>query len=431
VRFRGVKMKYNPFKPNDMVNTGMFVGRIDEIESIESYLFQSKCDNAQNFIVQGERGIGKSSLFFYISALARGSIDIDGEDKFNFLVIETDLGGCATQLDLARKVGRGLKTAVSSREKLKKAASAFWNWLTNWEILGVKYNKANGFSGGDVDAEEVCEELAQKLADLCKEARDELDGILVLIDEADGPSSEAGLGEFLKMLSERLSKFNCHKVMFGLAGLPVIMKKLRESHESSPRLFHSMRLDPLEFDERKKVVVLGLQEANAKNKHETKITDGALELLATLSEGYPHFLQQFAYSAFESDTDYIITESDVETGAFKDGGALAQLGDKFFNEMYHARISSEDYRRVLDAMAKHGDEWISRKKIIQESRVSEVSVNNALQALKVKQIILSDEARRGYYKLPTNSFAAWINAIHAAKTAVIATGSATDTTKVI
>ena len=111
----------------------------------------------------------------------------------------------------------------------------------------------------------------------------------------------------------------------------------------------------------------------------------------------------------------LIDVEDVGEGAYKEGGALAQLGDKFFNEMYHARISSPDYRRVLDSMAEHGDEWVARRAIISESGVNEVNVTNALQALKGKDIILQDDKRRGFYRLPTNSFAAWINAIRAAR----------------
>ncbi|WP_233093125.1 hypothetical protein, partial [Paracoccus sp. IB05] len=113
--------------------------------------------------------------------------------------------------------------------------------------------------------------------------------------------------------------------------------------------------------------------------------------------------------------DNTIDADDVRVGAFDEGGALAQLGDKFFNDMYHARISSEDYRRVLDAMAVHGDEWVNRQTIIKESGVSESNVNNAFLTLKAKQIILQDETRRGVYRLPTRSFAAWINAIRSAK----------------
>lgn len=202
-------------------------------------------------------------------------------------------------------------------------------------------------------------------------------------------------------------------MLIGLAGLSSIIGKLRASHESAPRIFETLHLDPLETEERKSVVASGLREANAKNGFEVKITDDALQLISTLSEGYPHFVQQFAYSAFAEDSDNVIDVGDVAMGAFKENGALAQLGAKYFSEMYHAKIASDDYRRVLDTMAIHGDGWVARKELINETNLKPTTVTNALNALKNKNIILSDETRQGqgFYRLPTKSFAAWINAI--------------------
>lgn len=401
--------KFNPFKPGSIVNPGMFVGRLDELKTIQRCLFQSKNGNPQHFLIQGERGIGKSSLLFYVEQLANGA-NLGGM-KFNFLTVSVDIGGCHTQLDIVRKLGRGLKQAVAARQGLKESAKVFWDWLTNWEILGVKYHK----STTDLDPEEVAEEMVEALNRFCLQMADTLDGIVFLIDEADRPGSEAGLGELLKLISERLTKQGCNRVVFGTAGLPTVMARLRESHESSPRLFHTMLLEPLTLDERKSVVRFGINEANRRNEVQTSITPSGLDLLAELSEGYPNFVQQFAYCAFEKDDDNEIDEEDVALGAFDEGGALSQLGDKYFNEMYHARIASEDYRRVLDAMADYGDGWVSRKTIIAESGISETNVTNALQTLKTKGIILPDDKRRGFYKLPTNSFAAWINAIRTSR----------------
>lgn len=403
--------KYNPFRPNGVITPGMFVGRIDEIDLIERCLFQTKNGNPQHFLIQGERGIGKSSLLFYIESVASGTIPALNNNSYRFLTISIDLGSCQTQTDIIRKLGRGIRSEVSKRDALRKSAAAFWDWITNWEVLGVKYNKDTI----DLDVEEVCEDLVFRLAELCSSATADMDGVLILIDEADRPSSGAGLGELLKMITERLARQQCQKVVFGLAGLPSVMWRLRESHESSPRLFHTMLLEPLQISERKSVLRLGIEDANRKNSIKTTMDNHASDFLAELSEGYPHFVQQFAYSAFEHDSDDLIDEEDVGTSAFKEGGALSQLGDKFFNEMYHARISSEDYRRVLDAMAEHGDKWVSRKDIIGQSGVSDTNVTNALQALKAKQIIIQDDTRRGFYRLPTNSFAAWINAIRAAR----------------
>jgi hypothetical protein len=62
-------------------------------------------------------------------------------------------------------------------------------------------------------------------------------------------------------------------------------------------------------------------------------------------------------------------------------------------------------------MAAHQNSWVSRQEIIEESGVGEHIVDNALKALRKREIIVADDTRRGFYKLPTRSFATWINAI--------------------
>jgi len=405
------QLKYNPFQPNNITHPGMFTGRYDELVAIEKCLFQTKNGNPQHFLVQGERGIDKSSLFYYVELIARSKITSLHNIEFNFLTVSSDLGNCENQLDIVRKIGRGLREAVSKNNKIKEKAKIAWNWLANWEVLGVKYNKDNT----EFDLEETIEDFVTNLVSLIDSTQEELDGVLFLLDEADHPTSEAGLGNYIKLVTERLSRKGCSKIVFGLAGLPTLLPCLRDSHESSPRLFQTMLLEPLSFEEQKKVVNIGIEEANKKNEIKTTISSSAIDFLASLSEGYPHFVQQFSYCAFEHDTDNDIDVEDVGEGAFKKGGALSQLGDKFFYDMYHARISSEDYRRVLDSMAEYGTDWITRKTIIGESGVKDFTVTNALGALKNKQIIIQDDTRRGYYRLPTASFATWINAIREAR----------------
>lgn len=365
--------------------------------------------NPQHFLVQGERGIGKSSLLFYVDHLARGNLKpFKGERRYNFLVINIDLGSCQSSLDIVRRIARGFRIALSNDEALKTSAKGIWDWLTNWEVLGVRYHKPTS----DLDMEEIIDDLVERMGAFCNQMQGQKDGILVLMDEADRPNADARLGELMKLMTERLTRTQCNNVLFGLAGLPSIVQKLRDSHESSPRIFHTFMLDPLNEDERELALEIGLEEANDKNDVKTTMTESAGEFLGLLSEGYPHFIQQFAYCAFDHDTDDEIDEADVGHSAFKPGGALNQLGDKYFNDMYHMRISSDDYRKVLNTMAGHGDIWVSRKDIISQSGLSKTTVANALNALRSRNIILYDESRnrQGFYRLPNRSFATWINA---------------------
>jgi hypothetical protein len=167
--------------------------------------------------------------------------------------------------------------------------------------------------------------------------------------------------------------------------------------------------------ERKRAIQIGIDLANEKNTDSTRLEKEALDMLADLSEGYPHFVQQFAYCAFDADKDFIIDQHDVALGAYGDNGAIHQLGSKYFAEAYVSKINSDDYRKLLHVMADHGDKWVARRQLLHESGLKESTVNNALAALKQKQIILSDDSRQGYYRLPTRSFAAWINALKSAK----------------
>jgi hypothetical protein len=218
----------------------------------------------------------------------------------------------------------------------------------------------------------------------------------------------------MKSVTERLTRRGCENVIFGLAGLPSTITKLRVGHESAPRIFTILHLDPLEPKECIQAISIGMQIANEKNEKKTAISTEALDMLADLSEGYPHFIQQFAYSAFEADTDLNIDVDDVVSGAYGENGAIHQLGRKYFSEVYFSKINSDDYRKLLNVMADHGDEWVSRQQLLRESKLKETTINNALQALKQKSIILSDESRQGFYRLPTRSFAAWINALKTA-----------------
>lgn len=379
--------------------------------AIEQALFQTKNENPRNFIVLGERGIGKSSLLFAVDLNARGGLEVTEGTKFNFLVIQSELVSATSFDDLIATLGAGFKAAVGRRQAIKTFATNAFDFITNWKVMGIEYKK-DGQKASEVV---LIDGLAEAIATFLDNVGDELDGILILIDEADKPSEEARLGEFLKLLTEKLTRLGCSRVCFGLAGLPDLMTKLRSSHESSPRIFDALHLSALIAHDSRRVIMRGLDEAKKRNGFETAIAPDALDMIVKLSEGYPHFIQQFAYSAFEEDEDNNIGVADVTAGAYKTNGALDQLGHRYFSELYYDKIASEDYRRVLNAMAEHLDRWVPRATILATSDVKTTQVTNALKALRERNIILTNPERQGEYRLPTQSFAVWIKALAAKK----------------
>ncbi len=397
-------MKFNPFVPNGIAYPGMFIGRFDEISAIEQALFQTRNGNPQHLLLTGERGIGKSSLLFYADLVARGEIKSEGT-KFNFLTVTTDLAGVLSQVGIIKQIARELRSKLRSHKALQDKARKVWEFLSGWEVLGVKYHGRDD----ELDPDELLDELVSIIGDVI--ISEQFDGVALLLDEADSPPVVAGLGEFVKIFTERLAKRDQSKMLLVLAGQSLIVNKLRESHESPLRVFQIIEMHPLESIEREDVVRRGIEIANEKNERKTSLDEDALKLIASLSEGYPHFVQQFSFSAFQFDDDDRINEADVSFGAYSENGAITQLGAKYFSEMYYSKILSSEYRKVLDYMSTHGDQWVSRKEIATNCGVAATNVDNALMALKNREIILADDARRGFYRLPTRSFATWILAV--------------------
>lgn len=396
--------KFNPFRPDKVATPGMFAGRLPEIRFIDGCLRQTKHGNPKHFLVTGERGIGKSSLVLLEKLVASGNIPALDNSHYNFLVINVALRREDTFLSIVDRIARELRKQVEKENGFSKIVFKSIDFLSRIEAAGIKFNREN-LAGSE---EESMSALQEDFETTILKMGDSKDGILLLIDEADRPDASANLGLFCKLLTEDMAMRGSDKVCIGLAGLPALTSKLRDSHESSLRLFHVLHLKPLEPDERRSVLDAGLREANRKNDKPVTIQEGASVMIGDFSEGYPHFLQEFAYCAFEADADHEISTEDFLDSLFDENGAFDQLGVKYFDKSY-STPASDEYRKVLDAMSEHNDSWVSRSTLISESGVKSVTIDNALRALKAKDIILQDDSRQGFYRLPTRSFAVWIS----------------------
>jgi len=381
----------------------MFCGRIPEIEAIDHCLKQTKAGNPQHFLIEGERGIGKSSLLFLQSLVASGRLNTMDDQKVKFLILNVILEQGDNYFVIVKKISTELHRQIRKRDRLKDIGLKAWDLISRIEAGGIKIRDPKS----NVDQHELLSNLQDDFEIIINNLEDD-DGVLLLFDEADQPGSEGHLGRLCKLLTEHLTRVGCEKLCIGLAGLPGLISTLRDSHESSPRLFMTMDLRPLEGAECEQVIDMGMREAE-NNNVKVSITDDAKKLIAKYSEGYPHFLQEFSYYSYESDNNNIIDRDDILSSLFGENGVFDQLGRKYFTQYYNAPYS-DNYRKVLDTMSEHSDEWVDRRTIIDESHLKEGIVDNALRALKGRNIIIQNEQRRGEYRLPTRSFAVWIKA---------------------
>ena len=403
--------RINPFQPNSPVAPGMFAGRITHLNALEEALRQTRGGRPKHFILTGERGIGKTSLLQYFKWMAQGLVPVEG-DPMNFLVVELDIDANTTDLGIIRRVKMAISRALQGSEPARSFLATAWEFLQRVQALGISIK-----SGEDLDAESLHDEFAYSLSQTCERISNldaasmfgaRYDGVIILIDEADNAPNELRLGAFLKLLIERTERHGCRRVMIGLAGMPNLRDVLRESHASSLRLFDELPVGTLSNTEVSQVIDRALAVANETNAEQTTIDAAARGALIEYSEGYPHFIQQFGYSAFESDTDLNIDVEDVVKGAVGKQGAMEKIGDRYYRNDFYNKIQKSSYRQVLRIMAENGNRWVSKSDIRAKFKGRQSTLDNAIHALRDRKIILTKEGERGVYRLQHQGFAYWI-----------------------
>jgi len=390
--------KYNPFKPNSPVFTGMFSGRVHELERLDYLLFQTKMNNPTHILINGERGIGKTSLLIVANLFAKGNLQWE-EEKYNFITIQISIRTETTLVDFAKKLNNQIKRALSQNKQgltfLKKPRE-------------IKFSEEEILDNTIFSIVNTVKAITEDTAITELKLNKKKDGMVVLLDEVDHASQNLNLGLFLKSLTETLTQENTNKVLFILAGLPKTRDILRSSHESSLRLFEEFKLTPLSRKEVDQVIKRGLEEAN-KDNSQTTVESEALKYIYLYSEGYPHFVQQIGYSAFTVDTDNNIDKSDVNAAMFNKNGAIDLIGDRYYKDMYFGKIKKDSYRQILNIMASKSNKWISRKEIEKYFKGKKTTLKNGIKALRDRNIILSKPGSRGLYRLQWIGFAVWIN----------------------
>jgi len=402
--------KINPFKPNSPVSPGMFAGRLGEIEDFESGLAQTRSGNPINYLVTGERGIGKSSLLSVFNYLANGSITAGDSDTFNFLTINAVVSERTNLKTLITLINNHIRREAGKIETVRSFLDKTWEFVQRIKIMDSGIETKGSIENSDLVMDEFAYSLSETCKRLCDPEKGEVakDGIVFLIDETDNAGTHLHLGYFIKVVTELLQKNGCAKVMFVFAGLPSVIEKLSDSHESSLRVFNHLNVEKLGVQDCYYVIEKGINEGNEINNIETQITDNAKKHIKNLSEGYPHFIQQFSYSAFKHDTDDNIDKDDVLNSAFTKGGALNEIGSRYYLTQYLGQIQSDEYREVLNIMADKWNSWVKKSEIRENFSGSDSTLTSALSALTERKIILKNKAKRGEYRLPQTGFALWI-----------------------
>jgi AAA ATPase domain len=291
----------------------------------------------KSFILVGLRGVGKTVLLNRVEELARGSgfrtamIEVD-EDKTLAAIVVPELRRILYELDrlgaLSEAVKRGLRVLRSFAGALRVTAGDL--------ELGLDVDPEIGTAdSGDLDAD-----LAQMFIALGEAAQSRGTAIALIIDELqylDEPEFRA-----LIMSVHRVSQRNLPVLLVG-AGLPPIHGLAGRAKSYAERLFDYPTVGPLLPADARRAV-----EEPARREGVT-FEPAALDEIVRITEGYPYFVQEWSYHAWNLATGATITPDDVRTASDR---AITRLDESFFRVRFERLTPSE--KRYLRAMAELG-----------------------------------------------------------------------------
>lgn len=392
-------IRKNPFNPDKPVSPIYFAGRVRETYTAVRCISQTYHGNSKNIIISGERGIGKTSLAYFIKYIAeKKETPGDFDRDFNFLVSFNQLKAKMSRDEVLQRVARDLQdlTVRTGLDKVKKFFDS--------EIKSLSIANLLSFERKD-KSQDLSAEFARYLEALWDRIQYQYTGLIIILDEFDQLSGLAGFASFWKSLYEKLDIDGYKKIMLVFVGLSRKLDPFFQDHPSIVRMFEHIEVSLMTAEEAGQVIDKTLGQTSPR----VAIDARAREAIIHFAGGYPQFIQELGYAAFEVNPGGLLSYQDFVRGLEGDEfyeGAIQQLGRRHFDKMYLQDIGSDTYRKILSTIARHDQETIEPTEIADQSGISAKKIGAYLRNMVARNILVRES--RGEYRLVNRLFGVYI-----------------------
>ncbi|MDF1654936.1 MAG: ATP-binding protein [Coxiellaceae bacterium] len=293
----------------------------------------------KSILLTGLRGVGKTVLLNKIEEDAEylnyQTILIEAhENKSLGALLTIPLRKVLFKLDRAEKISVKAKRALAI---LKGFASTVKVKVGDFE-LGLDIEPEQGIA----DSGDIEEDLPNLFLAVAEAAKERSTAVAILIDEVQYLSlSELSA---LIMAMHKMQQRQLPLVFIG-AGLPILPALAGQSKSYAERLFQFPNIGALSKAEAAKALQDPVNEAGI------EFTRDALEEIYRLTNGYPYFLQEWGYQAWNRAKDSPINLKLVQDATKK---VIQRLDENFFRVRFDRLATSE--KNYLRAMAELGPE---------------------------------------------------------------------------
>ncbi|MBS0621680.1 MAG: ATP-binding protein [Verrucomicrobia bacterium] len=363
----------NPFSPGAGSPPPELVGRDFILEQARILLGRTKKKRSEkSLLLTGLRGVGKTVLLNEIEGLAKDegykTIFIEAhENKALGLLIAPYLRNLLFDLDrlagVSHKVKRGLTTLRSFMSGLH---------LTVGEMtIGFRADSEQGLAdSGDLEID-----LPSLFIAIGEAAEDRKCAVAIFIDEMQYFSQK----EFgaLIMAMHKVQQLKLPLVLLG-AGLPILPWLAGESKSYAERLFHFPDVGALSEEE----AAIALNEPALAEG--ATFDPAALREIFRLTKGYPYFLQEWGYQAWNVAKASPITLKTVQEAT---EAVIYQLDRNFFRVRFDRLTPGE--KNFLRGMAALGPGPYRMGEIVDLLKVKPTSLSPMRSRLIQKGMIYS------------------------------------------
>ncbi len=293
-------------------------------------------NNAQSQILLGLRGVGKTVLLNQIEKIA--------ETNGHFTsMIEAPEDRRLAELLYPRmaQVLRKLSFVAQSKASAHAALRALRGFASVFKIEMGDFSVSVEAEPGVADSGNLELDLPELFLKIGEAAKAAGRGWTLLIDEVQYLKLEDYAA--LIVAIHRVNQRNLPILFFG-AGLPQVAALSGEAKSYAERLFAYPSVGPLDPEAAERAIRAPIEEEGE------RIEPAAIDEIVRKTRGYPYFLQEWGYQAWNAAERSPIDRQDVEQSS---ENAVARLDDGFFKVRFDRLTPAE--RDYVCTMARLGD----------------------------------------------------------------------------
>lgn len=326
----------NPFAPGAGSKPPELAGRDTIIEDASVALKRSiSARHARSQMLLGLRGTGKTVLLNTIENLAE-------DEGFLTSTIEAPEDKPLADLLYPRlqQVLRKLSLVEAAKAKAYEASKALRSFASAFKIQMGDFSVSVDPEPGVADSGNLEYDLSDMFVAVGQAAQAAGKGWCLLVDEVQY-LKEDELAALIVAI-HKISQKQLPVLFFG-AGLPQLAGLSGDAKSYAERLFSYPKVGPLD-------AVAARHAINGPIEDEgEEITGDALEKLIEVTEGYPYFLQEWGFQAWNTAAHSPITVADIDVA---NDAALKRLDDGFFQVRFDRLTPKE--REYVIAMSELG-----------------------------------------------------------------------------